>query len=83
MILFPFEVHSHLQVTCRYYKFKLPFNELVFRHIFEARQYATREVLELCRTAAAKAVKGRLGVAPLHDYLGDPITFVTKKIGGQ
>ena len=35
MILFPFEVYPHLQVTCRYSNPKLPFNELVFRHIFE------------------------------------------------
>jgi hypothetical protein len=31
----------------------------------------------------ANAVKGRLGVAPLHDHIEDPITVVTKKIGGS
>ena len=53
MIPFPFEVTPHLQVTGRYSKSKLPLNELLFRHIFEPRQYATREVLQLCRNAAA------------------------------
>ena len=65
MIPFPFEVHPHLQVTSIYSKSKLPHDELVFRHIFEPGQYATREVLQLCRTATAKAVKGRMGVALL------------------
>jgi len=81
MIPFPFEVNPHLQVTCRYSKSKLPLNESIFRHIFLPRQYATREVLQLCKTAAAKAVKGRLGVVPQRDHLGDPIIVVTKKVG--
>ena len=79
MIAFPFEVHPRLHVTGRYSKFKLPLNELVFLHIFKVGQYATREVLQLCKTTAAKAVKGQLGVAPLQDPLGEPITFVTKR----
>ncbi len=82
MIPFPFEVYPHLQVKGKYSKSKLPLNELVFRHIFEPGQCATREDLQLCKTAAAKAVKGRRGVAPLQDHLGDPITVVTKKAGG-
>ena len=82
MIPFSFEVHPHLHVTSRYSKSKLPLNALVFRHIFEPVQHVTREVLQLYRIAAAKAVKGRLGVAPLHDHLGDPITIVTKTTGG-
>jgi hypothetical protein len=82
MLPFPFEAHPHLQVTRRYSKSKLPQNKLVFRHIFEPGQYATREVLQLCRTRAAKDVKSRLGFALIQDNLGDPITVVTKKIGG-
>jgi hypothetical protein len=82
MIPFPFEATPHFQVSGRYSKSKLPQNELVFRHIFEPGQYATREVLELCRIAAAKAVKDRLGFALIQDHIGDPITVVTKKTGG-
>jgi hypothetical protein len=81
MIHFPFEAIPHLQVTCRYSKSKLPLNELVFRHIFEPGQYATREVLHLCRTAAAKAIKSRLGFTLIQDHIGDPITVVTKRTG--
>ena len=45
MIPFPFKTIPHLQVTGRFSKSKLSQNESVFRHIFEPRQYATREVL--------------------------------------
>jgi hypothetical protein len=82
MIPFPFETTPHLQVTGRFSKSKLPQHELVFRHIFEPIQYATREVLQLCRTATAKAVKNRMGFALIQDHIGDPITVVTKKTGG-
>ncbi len=60
MIPFPFETTPHLQVAGRFSKSKLPQHELVFRHIFEPGQYATREVVQLCGTAAAKGVKDRL-----------------------
>ncbi len=79
MIPFPFEANPHLQVTSRYSKSKLPLNEMVFRHIFEPGKYATREVLRLCRTAAAKAIKSRLGFALIQDHIGGPITVVTKR----
>jgi len=82
MIPFPFEAIPHLQVTGRYSKSKLLQNELVFYYIFEPGQYATREVLQLCRTTTAKTVKDRLGFALIKDHVGDPIIVVTKKTGG-
>ena len=82
MIPFPFNVCPHLQVTSRYSNSKRPLNELVFSHIFEPWQNATRKVRQLCRIAAAKLVKGRGGVTLLQDPLEDPVIVVTKKLGG-
>ena len=82
MIPVPFKISPHLQVTSRYSNSKLKLNELVFRHIFETGQHATRTVLQICIKAAAKVVKGRHGVAPQQDHLGDPNTAVKKKTRG-
>ena len=76
---YPFENIPHLLISSKYSKATLPKYELVFRHIFERRQVATREVLQACRTYAIQAIRKLLGIALTTDAYGDPVTVVTKK----
>jgi hypothetical protein len=76
---YPFEDIPHLLITGRHSSATLPKNEIVFRHIFERGQTATREVLHACRTYAMQAIRNRLGMSLTNDAVGDPITVVTKK----
>ena len=57
----------------------MPKYEIVFRHIFERGQPATREVLQACRTYAVHVLRKRLGIALHMDSQGDPITVVIRK----
>ena len=66
-------------MTGRYSRATLPRNEIVFRHIFERGQAATREALHACRSDAIRAIRDRLGIALLQDQLGDPLSMVTKR----
>ena len=63
----------------RYSGATLPKHEIVFRHVFERGQSATREILQACRTYAVHVLRKRLGIALKIDVQGDPVTLVTKK----
>jgi hypothetical protein len=76
---YPFEDIPRLLITCRYSGATLPRNEIVFRHIFERRQAATRETLQARRSYATQTIRKRLGIAMQLEHLGDPIIRVTKK----
>jgi hypothetical protein len=76
---YPFEDIPHLLITGRYSGATLPKNQIVFRHIYERGQTATRETLQACRSYAIHAIRKRRGIALQHDHLGDPVTIVTKK----
>ena len=76
---FPYEDIPHLIVTGRYLGATLRRNEIVFTHIFERGQAATREALHACKPYAIRAIRDRLGIALLQDQLGDPITMATKR----
>jgi hypothetical protein len=74
---YPFEDTPHLLITGRYLGATLPKNEIVFRHIFERGQAATREALHARRTYAMQAIRNILGISLMNDAVGDPITMVT------
>jgi hypothetical protein len=76
---YPFEDIPLLLITCIYSGATLPKNEIVFRHIYERGQTATRETLQACRSYAIQAIRKRLGIALHHDHPGDPVTIVTIK----
>ena len=76
---YPFEDIPYLLITGRHSGATLPKNEIVFRHIYERGQAATRETLQACRSYAIHAIRKRLDIALHHDQMGDPVIVVTKK----
>ena len=77
---YPFAAQPHLMLTRRYSSSEDKKNEIVFRHLFQAGQPATRDLLQRLRTEAHSAIRKRLGMNLLYtDGLGDTVTVVTKK----
>ena len=74
----PFEDIPHLHITGKYSGATLSKNEIVFCHIFERGQHATRETLHACRSYAIHAIRKHMDIALQHDQLGDPVIVVTK-----
>ena len=60
---YPIEEIPHLLITGIYPGATLPKNEIVFKHIFEKGQAATREVLQACRIYAMQTIRHILGIA--------------------
>jgi hypothetical protein len=74
-----FVAKPHLLITGKYSSSSDNQNEIVFRHVYPARQAATRELLQRYRTEAHFKIRKRLGINMFYtDALGDTITVVTK-----